>query len=146
MAEPTRDEEGKPVIEQRPRNDDGSPGLWDTEEPGYVPRERAWHAALVRPGSSVVVRSEPVLAAGEDWTGYPPTLELDWTEWSRDHEAVYGLAVYGSPVAARAERKAAWRKLRRYAAGTDPDDEATRRAVAGAIRRILLDLAPEVTD
>jgi hypothetical protein len=134
------------MIEQRPRNQDDTPGLWDTEEPGYVPRERAWHTGLITPGVGVVVQSIPVLTDGEDWTGYPPTHELTWDEWVAAHETTYGLSLDGTPVADLAERRAAWRKIRRMANGEATYTEANIRDAFGAVRRILHDLATEVTE
>lgn len=134
------------MIEQRPTNTDGTPGKWDTEEDGYVPRERAWHASIMSPGMSVVVRSMPVLAAGEDWSGYPPTYELTWEEWETSHETTYQLALDGTPVAIVSERKAAWRKGRRFANGTTEYTEQSVRDAVGALLRIIKDAIPEVTD
>lgn len=111
-------------------------------------RPRAWFAWVSKDGSALV-RKCLVAAAGETLVvdhDYPETWRLSPEEWARDHETVYGLALDGQTVAALAERRAAWRKLRRYAAGDLGDTEADRRAVVGAIRRILRDLATEVAD
>lgn len=134
------------MIEQRPTNPDGSPGLWDTEQPGYVARDRAWSAMVMGPEMAVVVRWDPVLAVGEDWSGYPPTYELTWAEWVASHEVTYGLALDGEPITKRSKRKSDQRVIKRFANGTTPYDEQAVRDVVGAIWDLLKDLTPEVTD
>lgn len=134
------------MIEQRPTNPDGTTGLWDTEQPGYVERERRWSAMVMGPDMAVVVRWEPVLGPNEDWSGYPPTYELTWSEWQANHETQYQLALDGTPITAVTERKAAWRHARRLANGTDAYTEENVRRAFGSLLRIISDQIPEVTD
>lgn len=113
--------------------------LWPT---ATDTRTRVWWASVSGPGTPVLVRRVAVLAPGEDLTEYPETWLLSWDEWVASHESVYGLTREGQPLAEAVAARAAWRKLRRAAAGTDPVDAA----YATAVLRILRGIAREVAD
>jgi hypothetical protein len=107
-----------------------------------IERPRQWHAFITR--QTVIVRHDATdLADGED--EYPPTYELTWEEWKQSHTG-YGLDITGAQITAVAERKSAWRKIRRMANGDAPFDETNVRDAFGAVRRILRDLINEVND
>lgn len=111
-----------------PQNQPAWPGPGDT-------RSRVWTAAVQGPGMPVVVRRVAVLNPGEDLSEYPETWELTYAEWTADvggqpaHKATYGLTADGRRLADDTTERAAWRKLRRVAAGTDPIDAQTIAAV-----------------
>lgn len=59
------------------------------------PHEFVWQAIIM--GGTVTVMRIPVLAPGEDWTGYPETWRMDRPEWEQRHEE-YGLDINGRPL------------------------------------------------
>jgi hypothetical protein len=117
--------------------------LWP--DPATDLRARRWIAS-VNPGDGVTVSHMAVLSPGEQLTEYPETWTLTAEEWAELHEARYGLTLAGEQLGALAERRAAWRKVRRMANGDLPYTEASVREAFGAMRRILRDLTEEVQD
>jgi hypothetical protein len=107
-------------------------------------RDREW-VASIRSDGTVKVRHVAVLAPGEQLTEFPETWVLDSEEWEAAH-ATYGLERDGTPTTKLAERRGAWRKLRRMANGTTSYTETNVRDAFGALRRILQDLTDEVQD
>jgi len=114
---------------------------WSTD-----PRDRVWVAYLSAPGNPVIVRHQAIITPGEDLTEYPETWELAWPEWVASHETSYGLTIDGSPVAADAAKRAAWREMRRMANGQTAYTEANVRKAFGAFRRVLADITTELAD
>jgi hypothetical protein len=104
---------------------------------------RQWMAIITGAGQLVVVRHCTLPPVDGD---YPETWELSWSEWVRDHESVYGLTLDGSLLADDADRRAAWRKIRRMANGNSTYTEVNVRDAFGAVKRLLRDLTQEIQD
>lgn len=77
-------------------------------------RVRQW-GATVFPGEKVQCRNYAVLAPGEQLTDDPPTVNITWADWLRDHETVYGLTVDGTLLADDASLRAAITRLKNSA-------------------------------
>jgi len=117
--------------------------LWPN--PAVDSRARRWIASI-DPGDGVTVSHMAVLTPGEDLTEYPETWTLTAAEWVELHETRYGLTLTGEPVGEAADRKAAWRKLRRMSNGDLPYSEANVRGTFDALRQIIRVLTKEVDD